>query len=241
MRDLSPRQKFQSFNKSLYLSSLMMQEDNFVTYQIFKTKEEVTDFVNLLNDHAVQFEFEDSAIYFDPSFTFNEVNREYRVKLKKKDFQKVDVLLLEASAKQLDQVDKSHYRFAFTDHELEEVIEKRDEWSKLDFLLAQKIMKERGKEINADQIQELQKKRIQKLSTQNEDQPLTVAAGYFFAILGGPFGFIIGALLMYHKKTLPNGDIVYGHSIKDRKHGSRIILLSLLSIIFWTILVKSIK
>lgn len=219
----------------------MMQEDNFVTYQIFKTKEEVTDFVKLLNKHGVPFEFEDSNIYFDPSFSFNEVNREYRIKLKKVDFEKVDVLLLEALANQLDKVDKSHYLFEFSNKELEEVIEKRDEWSKLDFLLAQKILKERGKEISADQVKDIQKKRIQKLSTQNEDQPLTVAAGYFFAILGGPFGFIIGGLLMYHKKTLPNGDRVFGHSIKDRKHGSRIIFLTFLSIIFWTIVAKSIN
>jgi uncharacterized membrane protein YsdA (DUF1294 family) len=215
----------------------MKQEDGFVTYQLFKTKDEVTDFVNLLNEHSVPFEFEDSAIYFDPSFSFNEVNREYRLKLRKRDFDKVDTLLLKASEKQLDKVDKSHYLFEFSNQELEEVIEKRDEWSKLDFLLAQKILKERGKEINSDQLNALQKKRIQKLSTQNEDQPVTVAAGYFFAILGGPLGFIIGGLLMFHKKTLPNGDRVYGHSIKDRKHGFRIILLTIISIVLWLVFI----
>jgi hypothetical protein len=211
-----------------------MTENDFLTYQKFSNKNEARELTDLLTANKIEFLFEDTSANFDPSFANNESNNEFRVKLKKQDFEQADKLLLNISAKQIDEVDKDHYLFEFSDEELFEILTKSDEWSKFDYLLAQKILKDRGQEVNEKLLETLRKQRIEELAKPEDSKKVWITAGYFFAFFGGLLGLFIGWHLISHKKTLPNGDRVYGYSIEDRKHGNRILILGIVFLIIWT-------
>ena len=159
--------------------------------------------------------------------------QQFYVKLKKDDFKKADSLLLDESAKELENVDKDHYLYAFTDEELFDILSKPDEWNEFDYQLSQQILKERGKVINADTIDLLRKQRINELAKPEEGQRNWIYAGYLFAMLGGLLGIFIGWHLSTFKKTLPNGERVYGHTQDDRRHGKRIFIIGLIMFIVW--------
>ncbi len=210
-----------------------MTEHIFLTYQKFNYKGEAAELGDLLADHKIEHFIEDTSSSFDPSFSNNELNKEFRIKLKKQDFEKADKLLLAISADQISAIDKDYYLFEFSDEELMDILKKSDEWSKFDYLLAQKILKGRGQEINDKQLESLRKQRIEELAKPGEYQKSWIIAGYVFSFLGGLMGVFIGWHLISYKKTLPNGDSVYGYTVEGRKHGSNILLLGIVSFIIW--------
>jgi hypothetical protein len=208
-----------------------MSTKQFVTFEKFNDQYMALELANLLRENHIEFEQENIPLQLDTTFGNNELNKEFKIKLKKEDFEKVDSLLQEISRKQIENVDSSYYLFDFTDKELLEIITKRDEWGSFDYVLAQKILKDRGKEITQEVVDLLKENRIKELAKPAENQTAWITSGYVFAILGGLLGFFISWHLINHKKTLPNGDIVYGFSEKDRKHGKIIFILSIIFII----------
>ncbi|MBM3418164.1 MAG: hypothetical protein FJY17_04490 [Bacteroidetes bacterium] len=158
-----------------------MTENDFLIYQKFSDKGEAVELTELLTENNIDFLFEDTSASFDPSFANNQINNEFRVKIKKQDFDKADKITLSFSATQLDNIDKDYYLFEFTDEELIEVLTKGDEWSKFDYLLAQKILKDRGQEVNEKFLETLRKQRIEELAKPEENQKTWIIAGYVFA------------------------------------------------------------
>lgn len=215
-----------------------MTKKAFWTYQKFSNKIQAAELSALLREHQIAFVFEDATAPFDPSYANNESHQEFRVKLQKQDFEKADQLMLHIAATQIEHIDKDYYLFQMTDEELIEVLTKRDEWSSLDYLLAQKILKDRGQEINEKFLETLRKQRISALAQPEGNQKPWIIAGYVFAFLGGLLGLFIGWSLFSYKKTLPNGDSVYGYSTTVRNHGKRIFVIGL--IIFLMLLILQI-
>jgi len=133
------------------------------------------------------------------------VNQEYRIKLKSEDFESANVVLIKEASVQLDEVDQDHYLFAFSDEELIQLISTRDEWSDYDFLLAQRILKERGRVLDDAELASLEERRFQELNKFEEIKPGWLYAGFLFALLGGVFGIMTGWFISSNTKTLPNG------------------------------------
>lgn len=194
---------------------------------------EAREFAGILTHHQIEFRFEDQAASFDPTFANNEINREYRIKLRKTDFKKADELLDTMTERLLNSVSPAYYLFEFTDEELFEIVQKPDEWSRYDFLLAQRILNERGLAITPSEIELLRERRLQELSRPENSSQTWILFGYLFALLGGIFGILIGWHILAHKKTLPDGKQVPGYSVSDRKHGSWIALLGAISLLIW--------
>lgn len=212
-----------------------MSENTFITYQKFIDLAEVKEFSDLLKEHNIEFLVEDESASLDATFGNSAFSKEYRIKLKKEDFEKVNNLKLQLSENEIEAIGRDYYLFQFTDLELIELITQNDKWSTFDFLLAQRILKERGKEVNAEVLSTLRAERIEELSKPEKNQTVWIVVGYLAAFLGGLFGFFIGWHLMSHKKTLPNGNRVPGYSEKDQKHGLRILIIGIISVIVTTI------
>lgn len=210
-----------------------MTTEEFLTFQKFNEHEAASELGTLLNENGIEYLLEDCSASFDPSFSNSALGKDFRIKLKKQDFEKADNLLQSISLKQFDSVDKGYYLFDFTDSELMEIITKRDEWGQFDFLFAQKLLKDRGKEIKPEVVELLKKQRIEELAKPEENQKAWIYAGYITAFLSGFLGFFIGWHLSSHKKTLPNGDRVYSYSQSDRKHGNRILIIGVIFFAFW--------
>ncbi|MGZ5243077.1 MAG: hypothetical protein ACXWEY_12560 [Bacteroidia bacterium] len=214
-----------------------MSSAQFVTYRKFSDVNAALELGALLEKNDLEYLHEDTSASFDASFANNDLSKEYRIKLHKEDFEKADKILHEQASAEIEDLDEDYYLFEFTDEELIEVVLNRNDWSALDFVLAQKLLKERGKEVNPEVINQVEKQKIDALAKPEEDQKNLIAAGYIFAILGGLIGIFIGFHLYTQKKTLPDGRQVYAFSDHDRKEGERIFITGIIALIIW-ILVK---
>lgn len=212
-----------------------MTTEQYLTFQKFTDKASALELADLLKQNGIDCKFEDTSGRVDLTFSNSEAIKEYRVKLRKENFEAANDLLLQLTAQQLENVSEEHYLYEFTDEELTEIIHKPDEWCKLDYLLAKKLLKERGKEIKTELAEAYKKQRIQELSEPEKSQKGWIIAGNIFSFLGGLLGVFIGWHLRYHKKTLPNGDRVFAYSIPDRKNGYNIFIIGIVSFVLWLI------
>ena len=211
-------------------------KDSFSTYRKFIYKEDALDLIDILEKNKIDYVLEDNSLRVDASFGKSDNNAEFLLKIDSQNFEKVEKLEEELINNSLNEVDKDYYLFEYSDEELMEIVLKKEEWSKFDYLLAQKILKERGKEINSDLVNVINKKRIEDLSHYEASPNWLIYFGYFFAIIGGLFGVFIGLYIMKMKKTLPNGQTMYIYKDEDRKRGESVLISSIIGIVFWLIL-----
>lgn len=208
-------------------------EPEFITYQKFTEVEFANMLVQLLEENDIPFIMEEEGPVFDPTFSYREDINTYAVKIRSEDFELVNEILLqnEADAEPVDEGD--YYLFDFTDEELKEVLEKADEWSPFDINLARKILADRGKPLSDSELHNLHNKRLEELKAPETSPKIWINIGYICAFMGGVLGLFIGWHLYTHKKTLPNGEKIYGYSKHDREHGKTIFYLALASTILW--------
>lgn len=207
-----------------------------LTFQRFNDIGLATEFADKLTQLGIYCEIDNQTVPFDVTYANNPLEDDIRIKLRPHDFVKANNALDEYYRSQFDTLDKDYYLFGFTNDELLEVIAKPDEWNRLDYQLAQKLLKERGAEIQPGTIEELNKERIITLSKTEGMSAIWIYAGYIAAVLGGLIGIIIGLLLVYARKTLPNGTRVYLNTSNQRLHGKAILAISVVSLIFWNLL-----
>lgn len=200
---------------------------DFITFQKFNTKNDAIELIDFLETNHIEYVFEDTSLSYDPTFSNNGLEKEFRIRIKQQDFDKVEELLRSFSDVDIDEVEPSYYLLQFTDEELMEVIAKSDTWSPFDYALALKLLKNRGKDLSAAQIDTLRQQRIKELSQPDNDQKMWIVIGYICAFLGGFFGILMGWHLRSHKKTLPDGSRIFAYSYKDRGHGKNILIIGI--------------
>jgi hypothetical protein len=205
-------------------------EPEFITYQKFNDPAFANDLAGLLEEHGIEYTVEEQSTGFDPSLVMSNAPVDYAVKIKSEDFEKVNQLLKESETRDVEAIGKDYYLFTFTDDELLEVVTKADEWSAFDVVLARKLLAERGKSISDEEISKIHEHRIEALKEPEPPQTLWIVVGYILAFGGGVLGFFIGWHLSTYKKTLPDGERVYGYTENDRKHGRRILYLSFIGL-----------
>lgn len=200
----------------------------FLTYKKIHNQERVNTLTQVLSDNGIQFEIAEDRDSLDSLYGDKHFSRQFYIKINKDDFAKADAALLNLSNQELENVDKDHYLYGFSDEELFDILAKPDEWNEFDYQLSKKILKDRGREISSDTIELLKGQRIKELAKPETGQRSWIYAGYVFALLGGLLGIFIGLHLSTFKKTLPNGERVRGYSRNDREHGNRILIIGLI-------------
>lgn len=209
-------------------------EPEFITYKKFNDIALANDLAELLDENNVAYFLQEEDLVFNPAFSYTDT-KEYAVKVRPEDFEKINDLLKRDIEKSLEEVNAGYYLLAFTNEELMDVIAKADEWNVFDVQLARKLLAERGRELSDKQLKEIEEKRIEQLKQPDKPQTNWIIIGYLAAVLGGIFGIFIGWHLKNYKKTLPDGNRVYEYSERDRLHGSIIFYLSILFLISWII------
>ncbi len=207
--------------------------DSFLTFQKFSDLNLAKNAGRVLKQHDIQYEIETSGNNFDPSFAFNSFDAEIRIKIKQEDFANARNALEEFYSETLENVESGYYLFDYSDTELKDIVAKPDEWGYFDYLLAIKILKDRGLEIKPDEIEKLKENRLKSLYDPAAASRMLILIGYTAAIFGGILGLVIGLVIFSNKKTLPNGQTIYIHTDKDRKNGKIIVVVSVISILFW--------
>ncbi|ASU33459.1 hypothetical protein [Mucilaginibacter xinganensis] len=203
-------------------------EADFITYQKFNDIALAYQLTDLLQLHKVDYQFEEEALTFNPSFNLNdELSKQYAVKISAGDFDRVNELLKQDAGEHLGDVEKDYYLFDFSTDELRDVVAKADEWSAFDVQMARKLLADKGKAITDAELENLEEKRIEELKVAEPPQTGWIVIGYIFSLLGGILGVFIGWYLKSSKKTLPNGERIYEYSERDRWHGAVIFYISI--------------
>ena len=220
----------QSKNQKLLAN---LNEKDFITFRKFNDESMAKDFIDFLNDHEIPVVKEDNKAYFDLSFAFDPTRREILVKLLPDDFKEAQGILENYYKEQVESVAEDYYLFAFSDAELEDIVKKQDEWGDFDYQLAQKILKERGKNLTPEALEDLKKKRIKELAKPESSNSFFIFSGYLMGVVFPIAGILIALHLMYNKKTLPDGKRVNRFPHAERTHGTFILITGSLGLMFW--------
>ncbi len=207
--------------------------EEFITFRRFNDENSASELEEFFKEKKIEYLLEDNSLSFDPTFANNGFGKEFCIKLKQSDFEKVNFLLIEKEEKENVVIDEDYYLLSFSDDELLELIAASDEWSPFDVSLAEKLLKERGKEITQEEIEKIKTNRIVEVSRPEESQKTYIIIGYITAVLGGFLGIFIGWHLLTFKKTLPNGNRIYAYSDNDRKQGNRILIIGGFFLVIW--------
>jgi len=208
-----------------------------VTYRKYKSEEEASALLELLKLDNIEYSIENIASAVDITFTGGTgLEDKIAIKLQSSDFEKVDSLLNQVAVESFDLVDEDHYLFDFTDDELLEVLENYNEWSKTDYVLAQDLLKKRGKGVSDEKVQALKEKKIAALSKAEKGHKGWLIFGFISAVLGGFLGIFIGYHHFKFKKSIPTGERVYAYDAETRKTGLRIFYIGMIALLFWLFL-----
>ncbi|MRX69101.1 hypothetical protein SAMN06265349_104214 [Flavobacterium resistens] len=199
--------------------------EHFIAFKNFPTRIQAKELEILLDRNNIKSVLADNIAPVDITFSGSTLQNQYEIKIDPADFAKAEAILEKDTENILNEVDKDHYLLSFSDEELYDVLLKSDEWNVFDYKLAQKLLIERGKNIDSEVLASLKKERLQILAKPEEPQKSWITVGYIFSLLGGFLGIIIGYLLWTSKKTLPNGERIYSYNEDDRKHGKTIFIL----------------
>src|SRR5688572_25780559 len=127
----------------------MAQKDQeFATYRKFNDEGAVTELTDELRNGGIEYQIINNSSQFDASFGNDELTKEFSVKLRKEDFEKAEQIVRKNAIKLIDQIDSSYYLYSFSDEELMEVITQPFDWSTIDYVLAEKLLRERGKPVD---------------------------------------------------------------------------------------------
>ena len=197
----------------------------FLPFRKSLTKEQAESLTELLGVYNIEYELIKFKSSLDTNFGGGEVFPKYEIHLQSKDFEKVASLITASVQDNLGSIPKDHYLFDFTNHELYDILLKPDEWGEFDYLLTQKILKDRGETINLELINSLRRQRIDDLSKPEQSQKIWIYTGYFTSVFGGLLGVFIGWYMWKATKVLPNGEKVSTYSESDRKHGRNMLII----------------
>ncbi|GAK89139.1 hypothetical protein JCM19297_3663 [Nonlabens ulvanivorans] len=164
-----------------------MQEE-YSIFRRFPTLELALEIKELLEKNNIEVILDDNVPPVDVTFSGSTLQHKIELRIAETNFEKADDILEQHSNAVLDEIDKDYYLFNFTDEELYDVLLKSDEWSSLDYTLAQKLLKERGKSIDKELLISLKKQRLEELAKPDDNQQSWIIAGYIFSILGGFLG-----------------------------------------------------
>lgn len=202
-------------------------------YRKYPSREHAQGLLELLEENQIEYAVETTAPIFDATFAQNQRSEEVVIKLRASDFRKADMLQEQLAASAFENLEKEYYLLSFTDQELMDIVVKPYEWSAFDYQLAQKLLKERGKEVNVEIVRAIKEKNLEEITRTEAAPTAWIWAGYILSLMGGLLGFFIGWHLLSHSRILPNGQKVKAYDVSTQRHGERIMVIGVIFIIAW--------
>ena len=189
----------------------------FLTFQKFNDPDLAAAIGEQLATAGIDYIVENEAPHYDPVLIGNVPEPNVHLKIPSTEFIRAHAVLEAYYEKQLQEVDPDYYLLTFTDTELLEILSKPDEWGHFDYVLAKKLLADRGHAITDAYAAQLKAKRLEELA-QYEDKPLP-----------GP-AFFSGYIVATHKKTLPDGRQVHAYSPTARKQGKKAFIIAAIAL-----------
>jgi hypothetical protein len=222
--------------------------EKLVTFREFSDPDVAGEFAAQLSAEGLVFSVENPPGLLDNIFIGTSSAPSIIIKLNPDDFPKAHKVLEDYYKKVVNLVDSDYYLFSFKDEELYELLSKPDEWGPFDYQLAQKILRERGKNIDNNALMRLSVERKTKLTEPVSAGISFYIIGYLFIVYGiysffypyadinlipylflTPFfSIVIGYFIFKSKKILPDGERVFSYMKKDRTRGMIMMYIGLI-------------
>jgi hypothetical protein len=175
----------------------------------------------MLGKAGIEYEIEGEHLHLDQAIVGNTSQPLIHLKIPSADFVRARAVLEDYYEGQLQDVDPDYYLFTFTDRELLDILARPDEWGHFDYVLARKLLIERGYDITPELTAQLKAQRLTELE-KYEDADLQKAG----PLLG--MGAITGYAVASQKKILPDGREVHTYSPALRKRGRTIFIIAVI-------------
>ncbi len=189
--------------------------------------EEAHEIKELLEKEGIPSKVTEARSGLAPIFVGSELTNKFELLIDESNAEAANSLFLSWAKSSLSDIPEDYYLFQFNDDELKKVLTEVSEWSELDVLLAEQILRDRNVAINETQIKQNQEERIEELKKPESGQEVWIVLGYITAILGGLFGAMLGYALWQAKKRLPDGRKVFAYDTSVRTHGQIIFFISI--------------
>jgi len=195
-----------------------------IPYKTFFNREAAQELQEILGEHDIPSTIVENFSSVTLTFLNNPDDSNVQLLLKQSDIEKANLLLEQLAEVENGDPDENYYLYDFTEEELYEIVANADEWSKYDYDLANKLLTERGKDIDINSLKQSEQKQLESL-VYGKSQSMWLVFGYIFALMGGLLGIAIGWNFWKLRKTLPDGTEVYAYKERDRIHGRIIFIL----------------
>jgi len=218
-----------------------MSSDTFLTFQKFNDPALAEVIAEQLHAAGIDTLVVKEDALLDSTIIGNDLGSTIHLKIAPSNFERANAILENYYQQQIQTMDPDYYLFSFTNDELLEIMQKPDEWGHLDYALAKKLLADRGRAMTPALLEQFHEQRMTQLAKPSTTHPLLIFLGYLSAVGGGIIGFGLGYILISQKKTLPNGERVFTYPLSERKHGKRILIIAVISFIFWFLLALSLR
>ena len=202
--------------------------NDFEVFKSFYSEEEALGLLDILKQNGLDGKFEKRRQVIDKIIVGDGNETGFFIKLRQKDFTKANLVLDEQITRNLSELDPDYYLFTFSNEELNEIIQKPDEWSNQDYVIAKKILRDRGENITDEDIQGIRSARLNELSRPEQEESSWIFLGYLMSVVLPVAGLVMGILFSTSKKVLPDGNKLLIYDSKTRSHGSKMIFISIL-------------
>ena len=218
---------------------------DFEFYRDFFNGEQAEAFVELLKENKVEFKLEKSRTLLEGTITGYGLVPHSVLKLRATDFSLVNRILEEQARNDKDFI-ANHYFQTYMAAELLEVVQKPDEWTPEDVVVAHHLLDKQGVVIPPEQVENFKQQRIETLMEGKKSSKTRSVVNLLCIILGAvlisPLLLVVGLGMGWYywqDKTIDsNGNKYFTFDEASRNVGKAIFFLGWvllgLGILFWT-------
>ncbi|MGP8215049.1 MAG: hypothetical protein ACLQQ4_05755 [Bacteroidia bacterium] len=217
----------------------MAEEEGYLVYRKFFSIVEAEPLLEFLKEKGIDYRVNNYNSNIGSTFASTNNPNQVEVKLLPAQFEVADNLLEQDVEDTINSLPADYYLFSFSENELMEILRKPDEWTPEDYILAQQLLKKRGKIIHQESLHAMKMERLEELRQPEKGNKAWNMAGYAASILGGFFGILMGWYMMSSRKILPNGESVYAYDTDTRLSGKRMALIGAVFMVVWFILIAT--
>ena len=205
-----------------------------LVYHTYPNRAVAQSLLTLLDEQRIAYTIDHAPARFSAALGMASAEQ-FVVSLRPEDFTRVRQLEEDHAEDSLAELPADYYLFQFSNAELWDLLAQPAAWSSHDVALAARLLRERGETVTDDTLQTLRLYNTATLAAPDPSPTGWIIAGYALAVLGGVFGMGIGWSLRRYRKTLPDGRQVPGYAEADRAHGTRMLALGAVGLVFWLV------
>lgn len=210
-----------------------MKEEDFQFYKSFHQQENAQEYLSLLKENNIPYLVASAQLLLDEAIVGTGLMPKVVLKVLPQDFQKI-AYLIEEELNHPDLNLNEHHLNQLNDEELMGILNYPDEWTVEDGIIAQRLLEQRGKTVNREEIRLLQEKRFEEIRKGKSVHPFIMVLYFLGVILGLYVHFILiiaGLSMAYYytnsKSVDPNGVKYHTFDTQTQQYGRYLMYASI--------------